>query len=52
MSFLNHYWDDEDIRRRDEDYRAMQNTELDKLILRLKQFDYKGASEVTFLHVS
>lgn len=52
VSFLNHYWDDEDIRQRDEDYRTMQNTELDKLILRLKESAFKSASEVTFLHVS
>ena len=52
VSFLNHYLDDEDIRQRDEDYRTMQNDEVDKLILRLKQFEYGGASKVTFLHVS
>jgi hypothetical protein len=52
VSFLNHYWDDEDIRQRDVDYRTMQNDELDKLILRLKKFEYEGSSEVTFLHVS
>ncbi len=51
VSFLNHYWDDEDIRQRDEDYRAMQNDELDKLISRLKRLEYESASEVTFLHV-
>ena len=52
VSFLNHYWDDEDIRQRDEDYRTMQDAELDKLILRLKQSEYERASKVTFLHVS
>jgi hypothetical protein len=52
LSFLNHYWDDEDIRQRDKDYRTMQNDELDKLISRLTGFEYESASEVTFLHVS
>jgi hypothetical protein len=52
VSFLNHYWDDADIRQRDEDYRTMQNNELDKLILRLEHSEYESASEVTFLHAS
>ena len=52
VSFLTHYWDDEDIRQRDEDYRTMQNDELDKLISRLKRFEYERASEITFLQIT
>jgi hypothetical protein len=52
LCFLEHYWDDEDLRLRDEEYRTMQDKELDKLIHRLKQFDYANASKVTFLNVS
>ncbi|MBK8036580.1 MAG: hypothetical protein IPK22_05520 [Verrucomicrobiaceae bacterium] len=49
---LSHYWDDEEIRQRDKDYRAMQNAELGKLIERLRQSDYSAAAKVSFLHVS
>jgi hypothetical protein len=52
MSFLEHYFADEDIRRRNSDYAAMQNSELGKLISRLQQADYEGAAEITFLHES
>jgi hypothetical protein len=52
ICFLEHYWDDEDLRLREEEYRAMQNNELDKLIHRLEQFDYENASKITFLNVS
>ena len=34
--YLEHYLSDADIRTRDEDYRAMQETELTKLISRLR----------------
>ena len=36
LSFLDHYLDDEDIRKRDPSYRVMQNNELDKLVSRLQ----------------
>ena len=52
LALLNHYWDDEDIRQRDLDYRLMQEGELAKLIQRLHQADYPGAAKVSFLHVS
>ena len=52
LSFLNHYLDDGDIRRRDEGYRTMQDDELDKLIGRLEHSDYEAASKITFLHAS
>lgn len=49
---LNHYWDDEDIRLRDPDYRAMQDQELAKLIRHLERADYTRALEISFLHKS
>ena len=52
LSFLDHYLDDEDIRKRDPSYRTMQNNELDKLVSRLQRSDYEGAAKVTFLNVS
>ncbi len=52
LSFLEHYLDDEDIRKRDPSYGIMQNNELDKLVSRLQQSDFEGAANVTFLNVS
>jgi hypothetical protein len=52
LSFLEHYFDDEDVRRRDPIYGTMQNHELQKLVSRLRQSDYEGAAKVTFLNVS
>ena len=52
LSFLEHYFDDEDVRRRDPNYGTMQNHELEKLVSRLRQSDYEGAAKVTFLSVS
>ena len=52
LSFLDHYLDDEDIRKRDPSYGTMQNNELDKLVSRLQQSDFEGAAKVTFLSVS
>ncbi len=52
LSFLEHYFDDEDIRRSDPIYGTMQNRELQKLVSRLRQSDYEGAAKVTFLTVS
>ena len=52
LSFLDHYLDDEDIRKRDPSYRAMQNSELEKLVSLLEQSNYEGAAKVTFLNVS
>ena len=52
LSFLDHYFDDEDIRRRDPIYGTMQNNELEKLVSRLQLSDYEGAAKVTFLNVS
>ena len=52
LCFLNHYLDDEDIRRRDPIYATMQDIELEKLVSRLQQLDYEGAAQVTFLSVS
>ena len=52
LSFLEHYLDDEDIRKRDPSYGTMQNNELDKLVSRLRHSDFEGAAKVTFLTVS
>lgn len=52
LAFLDHYLDDEDIRKRDPSYGTMQNNELDKLISRLQQADFESAAKVTFLNVS
>lgn len=52
VAYLAHYLDDEGLRKRDPDYAAMQNAELNKLISRLQDSDYEGAAKVTFLGVS
>ena len=52
LSFLEHYLDDEDIRKRDQSYGTMQNNELDKLVSRLQESDFEGAAKVTFLNIS
>ena len=52
LSYLDHYLDDEAIRKSDSSYRTMQDRELDKLISRLEKADYEGAAEVSFLRIS
>ena len=52
FSNLHHYWDDEDIRSREPEYKAMQDGELDKLILHLEKQHWRSANGVSFLHVS
>lgn len=49
LANLEHYWDDADIRSRDLDYGRMQNSELEKLIQKLRQADFDGAARITFL---
>ena len=49
LANLEHYWDDADIRSRDPDYGRMQNSELEKLIQKLRQADFDGAARITFL---
>lgn len=46
---LEHYWDDEDIRKRDSDYCSMQQVELSKLIQRLRDADFSAAASTSFL---
>lgn len=52
LCMLEHYWADEEIRQRDEDYRTMQDGELGKLIHRLRQSDFAGAAAVSFIHIA
>ena len=49
---LNHYFSDEDIRNKEIEYKNMQNNELKKLILHLKNSDLEMASKVSFLEVT
>ena len=49
---LHHYYDDEDIRARDQEYREFQNKELEKLIQHLEVGDLDKANEISFLHES
>ena len=49
---LHHYLDDEDIRLKDEEYKAMQDNELIKLITHLKNNNIEAANGITFLHKS
>ncbi|QDF76949.1 MULTISPECIES: hypothetical protein [Shewanella] len=49
---LYHYWHDEDIREKEEEYKLMQENELGKLISLLKHGDYENASNISFLHES
>ena len=46
---LFHYWDDEDIREKDEDYRSLQDSEMIKLIDHLKNKDIEQACNISFL---
>jgi len=49
---LHHYYDDEDIRAKDPEYRAFQNKELEKLIKHLEAGNTEKANEISFLHES
>ena len=49
---LHHYFDDEDIRDKDSDYKAFQDKELKKLINHLKASEIEKANGISFLHVS
>lgn len=46
---LFHYWHDEDIRERDQDYKSMQDSELLKLIHHLKNKEFEKACLISFL---
>jgi len=46
---LSHYFDDEDVRNNDLDYKKFQNDELKKLIHYLKVGDFFNAEEISFL---
>ena len=49
---LYHFWQDEDIRNNDPQYKAMQESELEKLIGHLKNEEWSSANGVSFLDVS
>ncbi len=49
---LHHYFDDEDIRGKDSDYKSFQDKELKKLINHLKESGIERANSVSFLHES
>jgi len=49
---LHHYYDDEDVRAKDLEYKKFQDKELEKLIRRLKSGDIEKANEISFLHES
>ncbi len=49
---LNHYYDDADIRAKDQGYKEFQDGELKKLIHHLKSGDVEKANEISFLHES
>jgi hypothetical protein len=51
-SNLHHYYDDEDIRYKDPEYKKFQDCELGKLIYHLKAGDIEKANEISFLHES
>jgi len=51
-SNLHHYYDDEDIREKDPEYKAFQNIELEKLINHLKSGEISKANGISFIHVS
>jgi len=46
---LFHYWHDQDIRKKDKEYKLMQGTELNKLIQLLKNKEFIKANNVSFL---
>ena len=48
-SSLPHYFDDEDIRSKDDEYKKFQNTELSKLIHFLRTEDILKANQISFL---
>lgn len=49
---IEHYYADEDIREKDDKYKAFQNGELTKLVQHLRCGDMQKANTVTFLHES
>jgi len=49
---LYHYYNDEDSRGKDSEYKAFQNSELEKLIRHLKAGEIEKANGVSFLHES
>ena len=49
---LFHYTNDGDIREKDTEYREMQNNELRKLIVLLKNKNLEAAQDISFLHDS
>ena len=46
---LFHYWDDQDIREKDKEYKFMQDAELNKLIQHLKNKEFAKANKISFL---
>lgn len=48
-SNLFHYWHDKDIREKDKEYKEMQESELSKLIQHLKNEEFGGACNISFL---
>lgn len=51
-SNLFHYWNDEDIREKEIEYKQLQETELEKVINHLRNGDIDAANKVSFLHIS
>ena len=52
LCHVEHYLADADIRRRDSDYRAMQDAEMEKLISLLRSGRLNDATEINFLSQS
>jgi len=49
---LYHYLNDEDLRKKDKEYKEFQNEELKKLVNHLETGNIKKANEVSFIHES
>jgi hypothetical protein len=52
LCLVQHYLDDADIRRRDSEYRAMQDAEMEKLISTLRSGRLSDAAKIHFLGYS
>ena len=46
---LFHYWHDQDIREKEDEYKSMQDSELKKLIQHLKKQEFGKACNISFL---